>query len=97
MYLLYLDESGNPDDASDRHFVLGGAAVFERTTYHLSQDIERIQETHFPGVQPIEFHAAHIRSGKGFWRNIEREKRNVLLGDIAETIKNSNNPGVVLF
>lgn len=26
MYILYLDESGNPDDPSVRHFVLGGAA-----------------------------------------------------------------------
>ena len=33
VYLLYLDESGNESDPSDKFFVLGGAAVFERVTY----------------------------------------------------------------
>jgi len=27
MYLLYVDESGNPDGAEDRYFILGGIAV----------------------------------------------------------------------
>jgi hypothetical protein len=30
VHLLYLDESGNPDDAADGHFVLAGVSVFER-------------------------------------------------------------------
>ncbi|MBI1724596.1 MAG: DUF3800 domain-containing protein [Candidatus Tectomicrobia bacterium] len=102
MYLLYLDESGNPDDPSDRHFVLAGAAVFELTTFHLSQEMERLQQSYFPGIQPVEFHAAAIRNGKGFWRNQDRSRRDSLLGDIGEAIENSNRPGwsrpgVVLF
>jgi hypothetical protein len=30
MYLLYLDESGNENDPSNRYFVLAGLALFER-------------------------------------------------------------------
>ena len=71
LYLLYLDESGNPDDPTDRHFVLAGAAVHERQTYWLSRDMEEIQARYFPGVQPITFHASEIRSGRGFWRRVQ--------------------------
>ena len=73
MYLLYLDESGNPDDPADKHFVLGGIAVFERVTFFLATDVEAVQKKHFPGRPPIDFHASHIRAGKGFWRGIENQ------------------------
>lgn len=66
MYILYLDESGNPEDPADRFFVLGGAAIFERQTYYVSQALDRIQTQHFPGQPPVEFHASKIRSGDGF-------------------------------
>ena len=97
MYLLYLDESGNEDDPKDKNFILGGAAVFERVTYFLSQDIENIQTRHFPAAQPIPFHASDIRTGKGFWRNQLPQDRSAILQEVAEVIAKSNNPGVVLF
>lgn len=64
MYILYLDESGNPDDPSDRHFVLGGAAVFERVAHFLTRSLDEVQTKYFPGLEPIDFHAAEIRSGR---------------------------------
>ena len=70
MYVLYLDESGNENDANDQFFVLAGVALFERQIYFLSQAIETIQARHFPGLQPVEFHASEIRSGRGFWRGV---------------------------
>jgi hypothetical protein len=97
MYLLYLDESGNEDDPADRYFVLAGAAVFERQTYYLSQGLEQIQVKHFPGHPPIEFHASPIRKGKDFCRNIEASKREAILQDLADCIRNSQPEGVVLF
>ena len=97
MYLLYLDESGNEDDARDKHFVLGGVGVFERVTYFLAQAMDEIQTRHLPGVQPVPFHASSIRAGKDFWRTVDRSTRDALLGDIAAAISRSNNPGVVLF
>ena len=71
MYILYLDESGNPDDPSDRHFVLAGAAVFERVVHFLTRSLDEVQAKHLPGLEPIDFHAAEIRSGRGFWRGVE--------------------------
>lgn len=97
MYLLYLDESGNEDDPQDKYFVLGGAAVFERTAYYLTEEFEAVKAKHFPGMPPIDFHAAHIRAGKGFWRNVEREKKEAILRDISEVIARANDPGLVLF
>jgi hypothetical protein len=97
MYLLYLDESGNPDEPADAHFVIGGIAVFERQTFFLSQEVDRLQEKHFPGRPPIEFHASHIRNGKGFWRNVEPDIRKLILQDLAQVIVKANNPGVTLF
>ena len=97
MYLLYLDESGNESDPADKFFVLAGAAVFERVTFFLSQDLETVQTKHFPGLPPIEFHASPMRTGKGFWRNIPEAKRLEVLDDIGGVIANANEPGVELF
>lgn len=97
MYLLYLDESGNPDEPADKHFVIGGVAVFERQTFFVTQEVDSIQEKHFPGHPPIEFHASHIRNGKGFWRNVDLPTRNLVLQDLANVIAKANDPGVTLF
>ena len=48
MYLLYLDESGNESDPTDKFFVLAGAAVFERVTFFLSQSLEAVQTYNGP-------------------------------------------------
>jgi len=66
VYLLYLDESGNENDPRDRYFVLAGIALFERQAWFLSQAIDAIQSRYFPGMQPVDFHASEIRSGRGF-------------------------------
>ena len=97
MYLLYLDESGNESDPTDRFFVLGGAAVFERVTFFLSRELEAIQTKHFPGSPPIEFHASAIRAGRGFWRNVPEQKRHEVLEDIANAVASANEPGMILF
>jgi hypothetical protein len=97
MYILYLDESGNADDASDRHFVLGGAAIFERVTYFLSGALDGIQAKHLPGVQPVAFHATDIRAGKGFWRDVPRITREQILADISLEIARTQHPGLFLF
>jgi hypothetical protein len=97
VYLLYLDESGNPDDPADKHFVLGGAAIFERVTFFLGKKLDAIQAKHFPGNPPIEFHAQHMRSGNGFWRTIDRHQRMDILQEVTKTITEVKTPGVVLF
>lgn len=97
MYLLYIDESGNEDNPVDRHFVLGGVAVFERQTFFLQQSLDAVQTNHFPGTPPIPFHASAIRSGKEFWRKVSQATRESVLADIGKVIASSNPPGVVLF
>lgn len=97
MYLLYLDESGNEKDPSDKYFVLAGIALFERQTYYLSNALENIQERYFPKHQPIIFHASEIRSGRKFWRGVPRPTRLDILSDIASEICNVPEVGRVLF
>lgn len=81
-----MDESGNESDATDRYFVLGGTAVYEKKIHYLTNRIEAIQTKHFPGVQPIDFHSAHIRTGKNFWRKVEEKVRQEVLTDIGSAI-----------
>jgi Protein of unknown function (DUF3800) len=97
MYLLYVDESGNPEGPDDRYFVLGGVAIFERQTFFVSQKLDMVQTNHFPGLPPIEFHTEAIRSGKGFWRRVERSRKAAVLGEISMVIENAIRPGLVLF
>jgi len=96
MYLLYLDESGNESDAADRHFVLAGAAVFERNTYFLSRRLDELQTKHFPGLPPVVFHASHIRAGSGFWRKIEEAKKSAILEELSQIIAQAAD-GMALF
>lgn len=97
MYLLYLDESGNPDSQVESHFVLAGAAIFERVTYHLSRDVDEVQRRNFPDQAHVDFHASPIRSGKGPWRKVPRHVRASVLDELSGVIAQSNGPGVVLF
>ncbi len=42
MYLLYVDESGSPQDPNQQYFVLAGVAVFERKTHWLEQALDNL-------------------------------------------------------
>lgn len=97
VYLLYVDESGNENDAADKHFILAGVAVFERQAFYLSRSVDEIQNRHFPGVPPIEFHASAIRAGRGFWRRVDPAQREAVLQDVGKAIINIRDPGLVLF
>ena len=93
MYLLYLDESGNENDPSNRYFVLAGLALFERQIHHLNERLERVQEEHFPNRPPIPFHASAIRAGRGFWRGVSEEKRQEILDDVIAAITATDDYG----
>lgn len=89
MHLLYLDESGNPDDPADRHFILAGISAFEKNTHFLSKEGDDLQAKHFPGAPPLDFHSQHIRAGKGFWRSQSKELRETVLNDLADILERS--------
>jgi hypothetical protein len=97
VYILYLDESGDEHNPNDRHFVLAGAAIFERVTYFLSRDLDALQARYFPGGPPVDFHAAPIRSGKDRWRRVTKEARHHLLADVGATIARAVPQGLFLF
>lgn len=97
MHLLYLDESGNENDPRDRYFVLAGLSLFERQTFFLMRAVEAIQEKHFPNRPPVAFHASEIRSGRGFWRNVDPATRGEVLRDLTREILQSPERGRSLF
>ena len=102
MYILYLDESGEENSPRDRYFVLGGVAVFERQTFHLSRELDQIQARYLPGMgAPVLFHAESIRHGKrkgGMnWRAVDRELKTQILRDMGSVIRNASPSGLFLF
>lgn len=97
MYLLYLDESGNESDPKDTYFVLAGISLFERQSYFLASELDKIQQKHFPGRPPVAFHASEIRAGRNFWRKVSEEQRREVLDDIVAAILNSPDRGRFLY
>src|ERR1700691_3885559 len=86
MHLLYVDESGNPDGKEDKHFVLGGIAVFEREIYWINEEVNAIAERHFPGAD-IEFHAQAIASHREEpWHSCPTEQRNSIIDALCHVI-----------
>ncbi len=78
MYLLYLDESGNVNDANQRHFVLAGFSVFERQAYYLAKALDELAAK----LQPIdsgklEFHGNEIYGARGRWRGFRGQQEKV--------------------
>lgn len=97
MYVLYLDESGDENNAANRHFVLAGVAAFERQIHFLSEAADAIQNRHLPGLEPVPFHASPMRKGKDFWRKVPEEKRLQMVTEVGKVLADSDHRGVVLF
>lgn len=82
MYVLYLDESGDPTTAKD-HFVVGGLAVHESGIARMRRNIEEILARHLsPELCQQEVHVQHIYKGKGVWRGVPMSVRAGLLADL---------------
>lgn len=95
MYLLYLDESGNPDGNEDRYFVLGGVALFERQVYWMNKKVDELSEQLFPGVT-VEFHAQAINQHSAEpWKSIASDARRRTLEGLCKIITDERD--VVLF
>lgn len=99
MLILYLDESGTVKNPNEGYFVIGGCAVFERQTYHLSNDLDDIAARYFPNApDPIEFHAGPILQHRDKpWKNVPQASRQSILSDVDDLISRSRTPGVTLF
>ncbi len=99
MYLLYIDESGDPNNPNEKHFVMGGVAVFERQIYYLSQALDEVQRHFFPDkTDPIEFHASDMyRRNKEPWHSLGKDKCAQIVEHIDRVISESHTTGVILF
>ncbi|MHB1811587.1 MAG: DUF3800 domain-containing protein [Thermoplasmataceae archaeon] len=99
MYFLYLDESGDCHSWSqNNNFVIGGVAIHEGQVTSLTNQMNAIQQTYFPGIQvQIPFHSNEIRSGRGRFGKLDRETRNNLFSDLFNVLKNTVFPKAILF
>jgi hypothetical protein len=83
LHLLYLDESGHPDDPNSGFFVLAGFAIFERQTHWLERQLDAIVGRFATSERDrIELHGSEIYGGKNEWRGIPPEARSQAVVDI---------------
>jgi hypothetical protein len=99
MYLLYLDESGDPNGWQyQKNYVLAGVAIHEGQIWRLGNELDNIQSKYFPGISyPIAFHASETRRGKGHFENLKPERRKEVLVDVCNVIGSSVFPNLVAF
>ncbi len=90
MYLLYIDESGQP---SSDYFVLAGVALYETDTYWLADALDRLQREFFPDFQEaIPFHASEIRSKHHApWTQLSSEQQHQVLDALYKVIADSRS------
>lgn len=82
MYLLYVDESGDPGVHGSPFLVLGAAALFEGKWLHLERDLRNLIDRYFPiPPKPTEIHLADLRKGKNEFRMLTPARRRSLLND----------------
>ena len=91
MYLLYVDESGKPDDPAINHFVLAGVAVFERQGYWLSKELEKIAARFDPAdPKSVELHGNPMVQGRQKWKQYPRQDRTNAIKDAFAALNRSN-------
>ena len=65
MYLLYVDESGDPGPTGSRFLILGAAALFEGKWLPVERELRVLIDKYFPaGPKPTEIHLSELRKGK---------------------------------
>ena len=96
MYLLYADDSGVSSDINVKYSVLAGFSTFENQTFWIQKVVDEIMLKH-TGRSDLELHASPIRSGKGIWRGFPKSKREAILKDTLNYIKEQYPRQFVLF
>ena len=102
MHILYIDGSGSSSNPKEKHFILAGVAVFERTVFHAIKALDDVVDS-FDLGQPsseIEIHGNPMLQGKGEWRSVPRHRRIEMmrkaLGVLAGAAKTARAFGVVV-
>lgn len=96
MYLLYADDSGVSSDPNVQYSILAGFATSETQTFWIQKAVDEIMVRH-TGQADLELHASPIRSGRGIWRSFPKEKRNAILRETLECIRDNYPRQFILF
>lgn len=92
MYLLYLDESGSVTDRLQTHFVLAGIAVFERQSFWLSNEMDKIAARFdSQNINSVELHGNPMFGGKKNWRKYPKEMRMNAIKDCLQVLVSSHS------
>lgn len=77
MHILYIDDSGSVENPGEKHFVLGGIAVFERGIYHAIKAADDCVAAFEIGTpEDIELHGSPMYNGRdGVWRAVKERSR----------------------
>ena len=95
MYLLYVDQSGNPNDPNDDYFVLGGVALFERKVYWVNEAMDDLTDNLFGSEYKEGLRAQAINAHKHEpWHSMPTDQRLNVLADLCEI---ASQPDLVLF
>jgi hypothetical protein len=91
MHLLYCDESGTIGDPAQHYFVLAGISLFERQTYWISSELDKIAGQFNPAdPTAVELHGNPMFQGKGLWRQFPTEVRMQAIKDALTVLANSH-------
>lgn len=99
MYLLYIDESGDPTSWKKHNtFVFGGVAVFEGEVNKLVSAVNEVQKRYWPEIRvPLPLHASAIKSRRDRFRELDSGSAKQLMRDVYQVIAEAHWPGLVLF
>jgi len=98
MYLLYVDESGDPGPHGSDILLLGGAALFEGKWLHVESDVAALIGRYFPsGPRPDELHFAPLRQGRQVYRRLTPAQRSSLIRDFCSIVTDLLSNEVALF
>jgi len=98
MYLLYVDESGDPGPAGSQFLILGGAALFEGKWLSVERELRLLIDKYFPaGPKPSEIHLSELRRGKREFRRLTIGQRSTLLNEFCQIAANLLSTELVMF
>ena len=98
MFILYVDESGDPGSKGTRHQVVLGVAVHELQIAAINTQITQAIQAHLPSkLHGTNLHATDLKSGKKAFRGISFEIRRKVIGDIFEIANHVAAKGIGLF
>lgn len=92
MYLLYVDDSGSTLDSSQKFFVFGGLAVFERQPHWIATKLDGIAARFNPAdPASVEFHGSPMLNGSKGWRAFPLPDRIAAIKDALTVFRDSTD------